>query len=368
MKIAILGAGAGGCAAAGTLTQKGYDVALWNRSAEKIKPIIEKGGIEFFGYIDGFVKIKTVTQDIREAIRGAELISLPIPGYGQKEMAELCAPFLEDKQVILLNPGSAGSIEFANVLKRRQVKKDITIVESITLALGGGRTQEPGKVRIGRPFSISRTAAFPGKKTDESIDYLKNIFEGLYTPKPAKNVLEVGLLNVNFVVHPVPTILNIGYAELDKLFNTYHDGISPSVLRCMEQLDIEKQNLLKALNIEPISCDDIYKKEFGIPHGIPQRRKPPNEGWSKKEEKKRGRGWEYRYLMEDVQYGLVLISSLGDQFNVPTPITDAMVELGSIITETDFWETGRTAEKLGISKFSLDQLEYFLYEGQMSNI
>ena len=59
------------------------------------------------------------------------------------------------------------------------MKKDITIVESITLALGGGRTQEPGKVRIGRPYSISRTAAFPSKKTDESIDYLKNIFEGL---------------------------------------------------------------------------------------------------------------------------------------------------------------------------------------------
>lgn len=68
--------------------------------------------------------------------------------------------------------------------------------------------------------------------------------------------------------------------------------------------------------------------------------------------------------MEDVQYGSVLISSLGDQFNVPTPITDSMVELGSIITQTDFLKTGRTAEKLGISKLSLDQLEYYLYEGK----
>lgn len=251
MKIAILGAGAGGCAAAGTLTEKGYDVALWNKSAEKIKPIIERGGIEFTGYINGFVKIHTVTQDIREAIKGAGLISIPIPGYGQKGLAELCAPYLEDNQVILLNPGSVGSIEFTNVLKEKQVKKDITIVESITLALGGGRTLEPGKVRITCPLSISRTAAFPGKKTNESIDFLKNIFENLYTPKPSKNVLEVGILNVNFIIHPAPTILNIGSAELDNLFNAYHDGISPSVLRCLEQSDLEKQNLLKALNIEP---------------------------------------------------------------------------------------------------------------------
>jgi opine dehydrogenase len=361
-KIAVLGAGAGGCATAGILTQRGYTVTLWNRSEEPIKPIIKKGGIEFTGYINGFVQIFKATLEIEEAVKGADLICITVPAFGQREIAEKCAPYVEDGQIILLNPGSAGSIEFVEVLREKQVEKDITIAESITLTVGRGRTIEPGKVRINSCEKwLERTAAFPGKKTEKVINDLKEICN----PKPAKNVLEVGLLNVNFIVHPIPTILNIGSAELDKLFNPYHDGVSPSVLRCMEQLDIEKQSVLKALGIEPISCEDIYKKEFGMPHGIPQHREPPAGGWTREEERKRGRGWEERYIKEDVQYGLVLISSLGDQFGVSTPITDAIVELGSVITKTDFWKTGRTMEKLGISNLSSDQLDRFLYEGEL---
>lgn len=360
-KISVLGAGSAGCATAGILTQRGYTVTLWNRSERPIKPIIQKGGIEFTEYINGFMKIHKATLDIEEAVQGAELIVVTVPAFGQREIADRCAPYLEDGQIILLSPGAAGSIELAQVLKERAVKKDVTIVETISLAIARGRTLEPGRVRVNSCIDerVVRTAAFPGKRTEKIVNDLRAI----YNPIPAKNVLEVGLLNTNFIVHPVPTILNIGSAELDKLFNIYYDRVSPSVLRCIEHLDTEKQNILKALGIEPISCEDIYRKEFGRPHGIPQRRKPPPGGWTHEEEKKRGRGWEERYITEDVPYGLVLFSSLGDQFGVPTPITDAIVELGSVIAKTDFWETGRNTEKLGISNLSLQELDRFLYEG-----
>jgi opine dehydrogenase len=354
-RITVLGGGAGGCASAAILTHRGYSVTLWNRWEEEIRPIIQKGGIECAGDINGFVKIDKVTLDIEEAVKGAELISIPVPIFAHRDIAELCAVHLEDGQIILLNPGSVGSLEFAKVLKEKEVKKDVTIAESITLAVGGGRVIEPGKVRIRSYESwVKRTAAFPGKKTERIVKALKDICN----PKPAKSVLEVGLLNVNFIIHAVPLILNIGSAELDILFNPYRDGVSPSILRCIEHLDTEKQNILKVLGVEPISCDDIYRKEFGVPDGIPQR-------WRREEEKKRGRGWEERYISEDVQYGLVLFSSLGHQLGVPTPITDAMVELGSVITKTNLWETGRTVKKLGISSLNLEQVDHFFNEGEL---
>jgi len=361
-KITVLGAGAGGCATAVILTKKGYSVTLWNRPGSGMQAIMQKEGVECHGDIEGFIRINEITHDIEKAVKGTRFILITVPAFAQREVAELCAPHLDDGQIVLLNPGSAGSLEFAMVLRDKGVNRDVIIGESITLALGGGRVLGPGVIRI-RSYEkwVKRSAAFPAKRTEEMIGILGKICN----LKPAKTVLEVGLLNVNFMIHPVPTILNMGWAELNPLFNPYHDGISPSVLRCMEQLDMEKQNILKSLGLEPISCDELYRNEFGVSEGIPQRWVPPPGGWTKEEEKKRGRGWEERYITEDIQYGLVLISSLGHQFGIPTPLADAMVELGSVIRKTDLRKKGRVLEKLGLSGLNADQINRFLYEGEL---
>ena len=44
-KIAVLGAGNGGCAAAADLTLRGYEVRLFSRSDATLLPIIKQGGI-----------------------------------------------------------------------------------------------------------------------------------------------------------------------------------------------------------------------------------------------------------------------------------------------------------------------------------
>src|SRR5207253_2941288 len=45
-KIAVLGAGNGGCAAAADLTLRGYEVRLFSRSESTLAPIDKRGGIE----------------------------------------------------------------------------------------------------------------------------------------------------------------------------------------------------------------------------------------------------------------------------------------------------------------------------------
>ena len=57
----------------------------------------------------------------------------------------------------------------------------------------------------------------------------------------------------------------------------------------------------------------------------------------------------HRYLVEDVPCGTVPTSSLGSEVGVATPIHDAMIEIASRVCREDFWTTGRTAEKLGLS-------------------
>ena len=56
-----------------------------------------------------------------------------------------------------------------------------------------------------------------------------------------------------------------------------------------------------------------------------------------------------RYLVEDVSNGLVLLYSLGKYANIETPITESLISVASCLVQKNFFEIGRTLEKLGIT-------------------
>ena len=60
-----------------------------------------------------------------------------------------------------------------------------------------------------------------------------------------------------------------------------------------------------------------------------------------------------RYLWEDIPTGLVPISSFGDALGVPTKAIDHLIDEGCETLKRNFWEEGRTLEKLGLSKENL---------------
>jgi len=69
-------------------------------------------------------------------------------------------------------------------------------------------------------------------------------------------------------------------------------------------------------------------------------------------------------VTEDVPYGMVLLSTLGDLLRVPTPTHDAAIQLTSIINRTDYWKTGRGMKQLGLSRLDKKGLNRFLLEGR----
>ena len=75
-RVAVLGAGHGGCAAAADLMLRGFKVRLHARSAARLAPLLARGGIEAHGVQTGFVTPEVMTTDLAEAIAGADLIML----------------------------------------------------------------------------------------------------------------------------------------------------------------------------------------------------------------------------------------------------------------------------------------------------
>ena len=107
-KVAVLGAGHGGCAAAADLILRGFTVRLHARSATRLAPLRDRGGIEAGGVQTGFATPEVMTTDLAEAINGADIIMLVVPSVAHSYYAEELAPLLNGKVAVMLNPGHTG--------------------------------------------------------------------------------------------------------------------------------------------------------------------------------------------------------------------------------------------------------------------
>lgn len=351
-RIAVLGAGPGGSAIAAFLATRDYQVALYSRSAKIVKEVDTHGGIEIEGDLgESLVEIPTVTDSAEIALQDAQLVLIAVPGNGQISTLERALPFLKRESVVLFLSGSCGTLEAAPLLREagHDLSKHLLLGETVTLPLSA-RFTGPAKLRIRLP-SLMRTAAFPGNRTEELIERVGDILRLL----PQKNVLDPGLKNPNFLIHPAPMLLNYAAVErADGYLSIMNEGMTPGVLRCLDAVDAEKMSLLTALGLEPTSIDNLYRETGSGPHVY----RVPGEPFAM-----RDRIWS-RYIDEDVPYGTVMFSSLGRLLSVPTPVCDGINNVLSVVEEKDFWATGRTVEKLGLNGMSLEHLNVYLETGE----
>ena len=118
--IAVLGRGNGGHAVSANLSLPGFNVNFFElpKFAGSFEKVLRTREIRIEGVsIDGVAKLNLATIDIQQAIKDAEVIFVVTPAFGHKAMAEVCAPFVQDGQIIVLMPGSGGSLEFAKNLQ-----------------------------------------------------------------------------------------------------------------------------------------------------------------------------------------------------------------------------------------------------------
>jgi opine dehydrogenase len=353
-RIAILGAGPGGIAAAAVLARDGFDVSLFNRSPERVAPLVAAGGVGIEGDLgQEFVRIPTITTDMAEAVTGRQLVLCFAPAYGQRPLAEQAAQHLGDGAAFVLASGSAGSLEVAQVFAEAglDVAEDVLLGETLTLPQSA-RMTGPDQIRIRLPSTV-RLAAFPARNNER----LYALLDGVIRFKPSPNVLDTGINNVNFIIHPAPMLLNYAAVErADGFLSIMNEGMTDGVLRCMDALDAEKMALAAALGLEPISIDDLYRETGSGPEVYRRRGEPFGL---------RDRIWP-RYIEEDTPYGTVMLSSLGNQLGVPMPVCDAINTLLSVVEQTDFMSSGRTAEVLGLGGMSAPEITRFLADGPAS--
>ncbi len=372
--VAILGGGNGGHAVAANLALAGIKVNLFELPgfAEPLEKVFRTKEIRIDGVsVDGVAKLNLVTTDLRRALEEPEVIFVIVPAFGHKAMAEVCAPLVRSGQIIVLMPGSGGSLEFINIFRQKKVKKEIAFAESCTLPYGA-RLEGPGHVSVLINAVMLPTGVFPSEKTSEIIPKLRQYFPMIH---PARDVLEAAINNPNPIVHPVATLLSATRIEHSRgEFYLYAEGMTPTVARTYESLNEERLSLCKALGYQLYHWDNLEFKNYNLGETEEEcRHRILNTSMDAAFGKDgiyagiKMKGPEHlkdRYVTEDVPYGMVLIATLGNLLGVPTPTHDAVIQLASVINRTDYWKTGRGVKQLGLSRLDKKGLKRFLQQGK----
>jgi len=372
--IAVLGGGNGGHAVAAELALAGFRVNFFElpEFAANFEKVLRTKEVRTEGISgENVAKLNMATTDIQQAIRDTEIIFVITPAFGHRKMAEVSAPFVQEGQIFLLMPGSGGSLEFAKIFRQKRVKKAVILAESATLPYGA-RLKGPGHVSLFINTLILPVGVFPSRRTSEVIVRLKRFYPVI---TPAKDVLEAAINNPNPIVHPAATLLSATRIEHSKgEFYLYAEGMTPAAARAFESLNEERLAICKAMGYTLYHWDNLDFRDYNLGETEEECRyrilNTSMDSCFGKDGIYAGikmKGPEHlkgRYVSEDVPYGMVLTSTLGDLLGIPTPTHNAVIQLTSVINRTDYRRTGRGAKELGLSSMDKQRLKTYLLEGR----
>ena len=355
MQITVLGAGAGGTAVAFDCASHGHNVRLFDfeQFPDNIAKIAEQGGINAEGDISGFGPIAYSGHDIDEALQDAELVYVVGPAYSTEPFGQVVAGKLSAGQTVIVSPSSCGgALAFKRAAGLALDDESIRVAETSTLHYAV-RLTEPGRVRVFLKLKAGNLlAALPGKHTGDILKLIADVYPSM---EPANSVLQTSLQNANPIIHPAVTLSNAARIEMtggDFLF--YEEGVSDSVGRLIETLDQERIAIGKALGISILPDPELGMRQGYMlenNYGSGYRKAPGFMGIGAQPQ------LDHRYLNEDVGYGLVFMSKLGQQVGVTTLGIDAVINIASIVMARDYRaEALRTPESLGISDRSVEEL------------
>lgn len=362
MKIAVIGGGNGAFAVAGDMALAGHKINLYEnkRFESNIMNLMETKTIDVLGVgRTGKAKLNCVTTDLGEAIKDVDLIMPVMPAYALDSFAHDIAPYLKPGDKIMLAPGSTGgALIVAKILKAKNKIEGIKIAEMHTLPYAC-RKQGGDSVKILLEVRKLYFAAFPSKYNDEMYNLVKKLYPAL---ELVQDVLQSSLNNGNPVSHPAPVVLNAGKIEYSKGEHYhYREGITPSVARVNEKIDLERQRICEAFGYETVCA----KERLFLMGYVPQR-DTLYESYRDSEAfnpLKGPKDLNDRYLTEDTPCSLVALASLGDAVDIDTPVMDSIITIASALKDENYWESGNDMNTLGLNEMSKEEIMEFLKTG-----
>ena len=355
MKIAVLGAGAGGTAIAFDCAAHGHEVRLFDfpQFVDNVAAVAGQKGIHAEGGLEGFADVAYSGHDIDVALHESELIYVVGPAYSTEPFGKAVAGKLEPGQTVVVTPSSCGgALAFKKAAGLPVEDDSVRVAETSTLHYAV-RLTEPGRIRVFLKLKAGNLlAALPAAQTAAVLRLIEDVYPGM---EAAASVMQTSLQNANPIIHPAVTLTNTARIEQtggDFLF--YEEGVSDATGRLIEALDNERIAIGSKLGIRVVPDPELAMRQgymLADDYGEAYRKAPGFLGIGAQPQ------LDHRYLNEDVGYGLVFLSKLGRQVDIETPTIDAVIQVTSVLMAHDYAdEAVRTPESIGIAELSAAEL------------
>ena len=358
MKIAVIGAGNGGQSIAGYLALQGYATSLYDIDVQKMDILKQKGGIELTGRIEGFGKIDCITTDIAEAVKGATIVMVTTVANAHRAVAKSMAPYVEEGQVIILNPGrTCGALVFNQTLQTQGCTKRYYLGEAQTLVYAC-RVIENGKVNIIGVKDEVFLSGLPASDTDYILSKINPMYPCFVK---ADNVLRTSLENIGAMFHPCVCLFNAATIERQDEFWFYRD-MTEQVARFIEKFDKERLAVGKAYGVDLLSVTEWIKFAYKDTEGDTLCERMKNNP-AYHDIKAPGTIFT-RQLTEDIPTGVLPIMELGKAAGVDVPLLTSMVNTIEALLDMDLHTNGRSLKNLGLEGKSKDEILNFVTNGE----
>jgi opine dehydrogenase len=343
VRVAVIGDEGVAAATAGHLALLGFDTAWTTPRSAALEPFAQ--GVELVGMGRGRPRL---VASLDEAIRGRDLIIICSHATEHAAYAALLASVLADGQVVVLSPGrTGGALEFAAVLRAHCCPARVVVGETET-AVYTPAGRGPGRIEILVEKQEIRAAAFPATDNGALLHLLRQLYPQV---AEAENVLDTSINNVGGIVHPAAMLLNSYATEraaAGEPLIYYQDQVNPTVANLvMEPLDDERVAVGKALGLgQVLSFGEWSAACFGHAASTIRDTVSSNPSYA-------GFGAPRTLLAlgfvdDEVPNSLVPLVELGRLVGVPTPMTDALIDLAAAMLRIDFRRGGRTLARLGL--------------------
>lgn len=342
MTYAVMGGGNTGQAIAGYLKLHGEHVRLFTRDATKAQRISEQG-LEVKGLYSGDVLVEASTS-VERVLSEAQFIIVSTTAQGHASVVRNMQPFLKPNQTIVFFPGYWGALECEQILGAELIDAlNLTIAETSAMPFVS-LADQAGSVAITK---VKHNVLVSSLRKDRSLSpTFMNRFPQLIL---GETVFETSLNNTNVVIHPPITLFNAARIDASERFQFYPDGASLSSCEFVEKMDQERLAIARQLGVELQSIltilNEFYQADYATLYEALPGLFPSGLGPTK---------LDYRYLTEDIPFGLVPISELGRIVGVETPYTDSIITTASLLMKRDYRENGVRFE--GLSAQDLRQM------------
>lgn len=365
-KVTVIGAGNGGMTAAYHFSKMGYSVCLYDvqRFDTQIKAVKENGGIEALDeahgcemILPGFEKNIIPTTDEKTAAEFADMMVMVCPSFAQEALLGGLLNYLRNGQEIVIMPGNYGGLVLSKFVKENRPELDLTFIDTISIPWAT-RIEKPGVITIMGIKEFLPLSIFPSSKANtELINRLKDLM-----PTPIEvldNPLIAGLENINFGGHPLMTVVNIGLLEnFEGDFNYYRDCCSKATANACIALDNERLSVGEAfgysLRTELEAMNALYASNYETVYDF-NRASSTHGKINKGPDSSKS-----RYITEDVPYLFVPCYELAKLANIKTPIIESIINLANAYNNDNYFESGRTLEKMGLGNLTIEEIKEVL--------